>query len=77
MLNAIPIIGWLISFIIATLLAIPFWFIWTYLDIGMLFSFLPEGLQSPGFWATVGAFMCFSILRAVMLPVRSSSKDDD
>lgn len=68
MVNAIPIIGWLISFVLATFLAIPFWFIWTYLEIGAMFGFLPTALQGPGFWATVGIFMCLSIFRAVALP---------
>lgn len=76
MLNAIPIVGWILSFVISTFLAIPFWFIWTYLGIGALFEFLPNGLQAPGFWATVGSFMCLSILRAVMLPFGSSKNDD-
>ncbi|MCY3857931.1 MAG: hypothetical protein OXG25_03360 [Gammaproteobacteria bacterium] len=68
MVNAIPIIGWAISFVLATLLAVPFWFVWSYLGIGEMFGFLPVALQTPGFWATVGIFMCLSIFRAVALP---------
>ena len=77
MINAIPIIGWLVSFVLSTFLAIPFWFIWTYLEIGLMFDFLPGALRMPGFWATVGIFMCLSILRAVALPGGASKKDDD
>lgn len=77
MINAIPIIGWLISFVLATFLAIPFWFIWTYLEIGAMFVFLPESLQNPGFWATVGVFMCLSIFKAVALPGGTSNGKND
>ncbi len=77
MINAIPIVGWLLSFLLATFLAIPFWFIWTYLGVGAMFDFLPESLQGPGFWATVGIFMCLSILRAVALPHGSSRSSDN
>ena len=75
MLNVIPVIGWVISFVLATFLAIPFWFIWTFLEVGHLFSFLPPGLQDPGFWTTVGIFMCLSIFRAVALPFPGEGKD--
>ena len=76
-INAIPIIGWLLSFILATLLAIPFWFIWTFLDIGEMFTFLPMTLRSPSFLATIGIFMCLSIFRAVAFPIHKESKSDD
>ncbi len=66
--NAIPIVGWIVSFVLATFLAIPFWFIWTYMGVGEMFGFLPMALQNPGFWPTVGIFMCLSIFRAVALP---------
>ncbi len=56
----------LFSFLLAAFFAIPFWFIWTYLGVGAMFNFLPEPLQGPGFWATVGIFMCLSILSAVV-----------
>lgn len=79
MINAIPIIGWAISFVLATFLAIPFWFIWSFLGVGEMFTFLPYALQTPGFWATVGTFMCLSIFSAVVLPrgVRNGDKDGD
>ena len=76
MINAIPVIGWLISFVLATLLSMPFWFIWTYLGIGAMFDFLPVSLQSPGFWATVGVFMCLSIFKAVALPSGTAARSD-
>ena len=78
MLNAVPIVGWLLSFLLATFLAVPFWFIWTYLGIGELFVFLPDSMQGPGFWTTVGIFMCLSIFRAVALPASGfDSKSSD
>lgn len=69
MLNAIPIVGWMLSLIFSISLAIPFWIVWTACDIGKTyFYWLPEVYQAPGFWACVGLFMVFSILKAVLVP---------
>lgn len=69
MWNAIPVVGWLISLALAISMAIPFWFIWTVLEIGKTyFYFLPEVYHTPGFWATVGIFTVLSILKGILLP---------
>ena len=68
MLNAIPLFGWLLSFLLSISLAIPFWLIWTVFGVGEMFDFLPVQFHAPGFWLTVGLFMCLSIFRAVALP---------
>ena len=69
MWNAIPVVGWLISLALAISMAIPFWFIWTVLEIGKTyFYFLPEVYHAPGFWATVGIFTVLSILKGILLP---------
>lgn len=69
MWNAIPVVGWLISLALAISMAIPFWFIWTVLEIGKTyFYFLPEVYHAPGFWATVGIFTVLSILKVILLP---------
>ena len=63
-----PIRFWLIGILVTFLVAIPFWFIWSYLKVGKdYFSFLPEPLQAPRFWAVVGIFICLSILRGIVL----------
>lgn len=74
-MNAIPVVGWLISFVINVFLSIPFWFIWTVCGVGRnYFSFLPETLQAPGFWAVVGIFICFEILRGVIFGLKTETK---
>lgn len=74
MLNAIPVIGWLISFLLATSLAIPFWFIWTVMEIGRkYFDFLPDKYLNIPFWHCVGLFIVVSIVKSVALPTISSS----
>ena len=75
-MNAIPIVGWLISFVINVFLSIPFWFIWTVCGIGRnFFTFLPEALQAPGFWAVVGIFICLEILRGVIFGLNTGAKN--
>ena len=77
-MNAIPIVGWLVSFVINVFLSIPFWFIWTVCGIGSnYFSFLPAPLQAPGFWAVVGMFICVEILRSVLFGLKTSSKSSN
>jgi hypothetical protein len=79
MLNAIPIIGWLLSLVFSISLAIPFWLIWTIGGIGeTYFYWLPPVYHSIGFWESVGLFMVISILKAMLVPkivsVSSESK---
>lgn len=63
-----PIQFWLVGILVTFLVAIPFWFIWSYLEVGKdYFSFLPERLQAPRFWAVVGIFICLSILSGIVL----------
>lgn len=69
MLNAIPVIGWMISAIASLSLAIPFWFFWSYFDVGeTYFGFLPCEWQSIPFHDCVGIFICISIIKAVFIP---------
>jgi len=67
MLNAIPVIGWLISFILSVSLAIPFYFIWNHLA-STYFYFLPEVYLNLPFWDTVGLFMIIPILKFMLVP---------
>lgn len=69
MLNAIPFIGWILSFVFSASLAIPFYFIWTVCGIGeTYFYFLPEVYRHIGFWSCIGLFMVISILKVVLIP---------
>lgn len=73
MLNAIPIVGWLLSLLFAVSLAVPFWVVWTACGIGeTFFYFLPPVYRSIGFWNCVGLFMAISILKAVLVPKLAS-----
>lgn len=80
MWNFIPGIGWFISFIFCTSLAVPFWFIWTLCGIGdTYFYWLPEVYRFIGFWNTIGLFMVISILKLVLIPhgIMSSSSSSE
>lgn len=69
MLNAIPVIGWMLSFVVSVSLAIPFWVCWTLCGIGVnYFYFLPKTYHEIGFWNCVGLFMVISIVKAVLMP---------
>lgn len=69
MLNAIPIVGWLLDFVFCASLSLPFWFCWTCCGLGQLyFGFLPERYQSIPFWHCVGLFIIIGILRPMLTP---------
>jgi len=78
MINSIPVLGWLLSIVFNTSLAIPFWLFWTYFEIGKrYFYFLPEIYLSVGFWDCVGVFVVLSILRGffpVLVSVDQTNK---
>jgi hypothetical protein len=82
MVNAIPIVGWALSFAVNVSLAIPFWICWTICGIGSTyFKFLPQEWQSIPFWNCVGLFISISILKLIVVPrlasvSQSSGKDD-
>lgn len=63
--NAIPIIGWILDLLVKISLALPFWIVWTVLGIGEKYAYgLPEVYHAPGFWNTVGVFICAGILKS-------------
>ncbi len=77
--NAIPVVGWILDFVLKISLAIPFWFIWTRCGLGeKFFYFLPKIYQTPGFWETVGLFIAVPILNLIFMPkivsVRQTNK---
>jgi hypothetical protein len=78
-INALPIVGWLLSFIGNVSLAVPFWICWTVCGIGGLyFDFLPEQWRSIPFWNCVGLFLSVSIIKTVFVPkIASVSQSAD
>jgi len=69
MFNCIPILGWLLSFLIYWSFAVPFWFLWSYVGIGKIyFYWLPHVYLNIPFWDCVWLGMIFSILKCVVFP---------
>lgn len=78
MINAIPVIGWVLSLFFSISLAIPFWLLWTVFGLGDTYAYwLPPIYQHPGFWACVGLFIVISILKSVLLPHFSNSSSSE
>jgi hypothetical protein len=77
-MNAIPIIGWLVSLTMNVSLAVPFWIVWTLCGIGSKFAyFLPEVYKAPGFWEVVGIFIAISILKGAVPKVASVTQSNN
>lgn len=73
MINALPVVGWILSFIGNVSLSIPFWICWTICGIGShYFDFLPNHWQAIPFWNCVGLFMSVSIIKTVFVPTIAS-----
>ena len=69
MINAIPVLGWILSLIFTASLSLPFWLIWTVYGIGQkYFYWIPETYQSIPFQECIGLFMVISILKSVLIP---------
>jgi len=82
-INAIPIVGWIVDFLIKCSVSVPFWFFWTVLDIGKeYFDFLPQKYQAIGFWDTVCLFVVIGFMGMIIKMVSpfsikvESSKSD-
>jgi hypothetical protein len=67
MLNAIPVVGWILSLLFSTSLAIPFFFLWNHLA-PRYFTFMPEAYLNIPFADCIWIFMTAFILKAVFLP---------
>ena len=69
MINKLPILGWIISFLASASVAVPFWYLWTCYGLGeKYFYFLPAVFQNIGFYDSVGLFVIVSILRPALTP---------
>jgi hypothetical protein len=77
MINAIPFLGWFLSFIFSVSLAIPFWICWTACGLGAkYFYFVPPVYQAIPFWNCVGLFIVASILKGLFPTLVSVSNDN-
>ena len=68
MINKLPVLGWIISFILNTSLAVPFWFIWTYCEFGSFYfgEWIPQRFESIPVWNIVGLFIVLGIFRHIL-----------
>lgn len=69
MINAIPILGWLISIFISFSLSVPFYLAYNHVA-PKYFAFLPEAYHFIPFWDCFCLFIVFSILRGVLFPIQ-------
>jgi hypothetical protein len=69
MINKLPFIGWILSFVASVSMALPFWLCWTTFGIGdRYFYWLPEVYRVISFWNCVGLFICASIIKGTFIP---------
>ncbi len=61
-LAMIPVFGWIMQLFFAIFLAIPLYWLWSYLG-PTYFKFVPEVWLNIGFWDTVWMTMLLSIVR--------------
>lgn len=66
-LNAIPILGWLIAAFICFFVAIPVWFLWNWLA-PLYFYWLPALYLTLPFWHVFGLLWLVTSIRGVLLP---------
>lgn len=71
MIYALPVLGWLIGFLLSFFIAIPFYFLWNWLA-PVYLDFLPSKYLALPFWHCVGLFMLGSMLRILLLGDRFS-----
>lgn len=76
LLNAIPVIGWIIAAILCLFVAIPIYFLWNWLC-PVYFYWLPDIYKELPFWHVFGLLWLLMSLRNILLPsISSSSKVD-
>ncbi len=69
MINKIPFLGWILSFLASIGLSVPFWYFWTHWKLGFIyFYFLPDIYKSIPFWNCVGLFIIIAILKGTLIP---------
>lgn len=76
MAYGIPVIGWIVGFLVAVSVSIPFYFIWNGLA-PTYFYFLPDVYLSVPFWHCVGLFMLSPMLKWLVVPNLSSVRQNN
>ena len=65
MANAIPVLGWLLHFLVALFMAIPFYFLWNWL--APIYAYwLPDVYLSLPFWHCVGLFWLMPMVKLLL-----------
>lgn len=78
MINKLPFIGWIVSFLANVSMSIPFWLCWTVCGIGeRYFYWMPEVYQAIPFWNCVGLFICTSIIKGALVPQFASVRQSN
>ena len=67
MINALPVIGWILSVGASMSMSVPFYFIWNALA-PTYFYFLPPVYLHLPFWHCVGLFVILPILKVALVP---------
>ena len=65
MWSKLPIIGWVLGFLIAVFMAIPFYFLWNFIA-PIYLTFLPQIWLSLPFWNCVWLFLLISIIKSIL-----------
>ena len=75
MINAIPVLGWLISFVLSVCISIPFYFLWNWL--APIYGYwLPRVYLEVPFWHCVGLFMLMPMVKTLLVPKIASASAD-
>lgn len=72
-MSIIPVVGWIISAILAVLMAIPFFFLWGWLG-PTYFSFVPKLYLEVGFLDMAGLLILIGFIKLVVFPVSFNKK---
>lgn len=68
MINKIPFLGWILSFIAPASLSVPFYFIWSSLAPIYFADIVPVKFLNIPFWHCVGLFIVIPIVRDLFTP---------
>lgn len=73
MIFMLPVVGWLIGFVLAFGMAVPFYYCWNALAPIYFAAWVPPIFLQLPFWHIVGLFVIISILKAMLVPNWGSS----
>ncbi len=66
-LTILPIIGWIISALMAIFIAMPLSFLWSWLG-PIYFSFIPAVYLNIGFWDMAGMLVLIGFIKLIIFP---------